>query len=193
MQRRTTVGFLIVVLSLFAAACSGDDGEGTTTTAATEETVTSLGAAGDDSSDTGGDDATGDDDTAAADTTTTSVVGGGDETDGVAVPQFSIVSREEGEEGDTVVVLLDSESYDTLTDIDLQNVVSEVVDDFPPVYEAHVVDREEAAALVVADPAELTEEDQRLLDLYYLVRLEEGFRIVFVGPFEGEGTVILGS
>ncbi|HSF86317.1 MAG TPA: hypothetical protein VLG28_11775 [Acidimicrobiia bacterium] len=189
MQRRTTVGFLILVLvlALIAAACSGDDdGEGTTTTAA-EETVTSLGAASDDTGDASTDD------TAPADTTTTSVVGGGDEVDGVAVPTFSIVSRDEGEDGDVVVVLLDTESYDTLTDIDLQNVVSEVVDDFPPVYEAHVVDSEDVTALVVADPADVDADGERLLDLHYLVRLEEGFRIVFVGPFEDSGTAILGS
>ena len=43
-----------------------------------------------------------------------------------AVPTFSIVTREPGDEGDTVVVLLDPESYDTLTDIDLQNVLEQL-------------------------------------------------------------------
>ncbi len=186
MQFRTRVGFLIAVFAVLAAACSGgDDGEGTTTTA-TEATITTLadaGAAGSGS----------EDDSSSQDTTTTSVVVSDEEDDGVAVPTFSIVSREEGEDGDTVVVLLDTESYDTLTDIDLQNVVSVVVDDFPPVYEAHVVDSEEVTALVVAPASDIDAEAQRLMDLHYLVRLEEGFRIVYVGPFEDTPSAILGS
>jgi hypothetical protein len=185
MQQRTRVGVLIVVFALAVAACSGDDGEGTTTSAVGDP-VTTLATA--ETSDGGsGDDAS------AAGTTTTTAAPGDSENDDPLVPSFSIVSREEGDEGDTVVVLIDPESYDTLTDIDLLNVVSEVVDEFPPVYEAHVVNSPDVAELVIAAPADVDAEGRRLMDLHYLVRLEEGFRIVYVGPFEDTATAILGS
>ncbi len=45
----------------------------------------------------------------------------------------------------------------------------------------------------MADPADIDEEGQRLLNLHYLVRLDEGFRITFVGPFSDSGSSTLGS
>ncbi len=42
--------------------------------------------------------------------------------------------------GDDVTVLLDPTSYDSLTDIDLYDVIFEVVEFFPPVTTLHVVD-----------------------------------------------------
>ncbi len=185
MHHRIRLVVLLAVAVLVVAACSGDDeGEGSTTTS-TEATVTSLsvsddGGAGDDG-----------DDTAATESTTTTTVAS--ESADPAVPTFSIVTREPGDEGDTVVVLLDPESYDTLTDIDLQNVLAVLVEDFPPVYEAHVVDSEDVTELVLAASNELDAEGRRLLNLHYLVRLDEGFRITYVGPFEDVPTAILGS
>lgn len=175
----------VVVLALVVSACSGDDGD-TTTTIASEGATTTIAAAA--AAGGGSDDASSDDSAApsdSAETTTTAAFGE------PVIPEFTIASREPGEDGDTIVVVLDPESYESLTDIDLQNVLSQVVDDFPPVYEAHVVDSEEVAELVLAD--EVDAEGQRLLDIHYLVRLDEGFRITYVGVFEESGTAILGS
>lgn len=184
MHSALRVVFLVTALAVVVGACSGDDdGEGTTTTS-TEATVTSL-------ADAGTDDASNEDTAGSESTTTSSTLAPSD--DEVAIPTFSIVSREPGDEGDTVVVLLDPESYDTITDIDLQNVLSVVVDDFPPVYEAHVVDDEAVTELVVAAAGEIDADEQQLLDVHYLVRLEEGFRIIYVGPFAETPTAILGS
>lgn len=184
MHMRLRLLILLVVVGVVATACSGDEGEATTTTS-NAATVTSLAAA------QPGDGGDADTDSAAGETTTTTLA------EAVPadpeVPTFSIVSREEGEEGDVVVVLLDRESYGSLTDIDLQNVLAVLVEDFPPVYEAHVVDDENVTELVVAAPGDIDEEEQRLLDLHYLVRLDEGFRITYVGPFEDVPTAILGS
>lgn len=186
MHHRIRFVVLIAVAVLMVAACSGDDeGEGSTTTS-TEATVTSLGVSDDNAS---GDDG---DDTAATESTTSTTVASSESAD-PDVPTFSIVTREPGDEGDTVVVLLDPESYDTLTDIDLQNVLAVLVEDFPPVYEAHVVDSEDVTELVLAARSELDAEGRRLLNLHYLVRLDEGFRITYVGPFEDVPTAILGS
>lgn len=175
-----------VAVALIAGACSGDDGSATTTssTAAPEASDTTLTTI---SGSTGGDQGSAN---GTAGTTTTA----GSETSttaAFAVPAFTIVSRTPAEQGDTVIVLLDTESYESLTDIDLQNVLSEVVDEFPPVYEAHVIDSAEVVDFVT-DP-DLDEEAQQLLNVHYLVRLEEGFRIRYLGQFESSGVSILGS
>ena len=107
------------------------------------------------------------------------------------MPAYTILSREVGEEGDTVVVLLDKESYLSLSDIDLANVLTDLVDRFPPILTAHVIDDEAVAEAVLADEA--TEEEQALLDIHHLVRLEDGFRMVFLGPFADLPIAIIGS
>ena len=114
-----------------------------------------------------------------------------DPDDPIQFPEYTIVSREEGESGDTVVVLLDPDSYLSLTDIDLAGVLADVVDRFPPVLTAYVVDDASAVEAVLA--AEPTAEQQAALDAHYFVRLEEGFRMVFTGKFADTPIAILGS
>lgn len=169
---------LLATLAVGFVACSGDDAEEATTTT-TRASVTTL-AGGTTGSTVPGD--------TGASTTTTTEPG---ETGTVAIPRYQILTRQTGEDGDTLVILLDPTSYDSLTDIDLRNIVAEVVDEFPPVLEAHLVDSLDAAAVVLAD--ERTPEQEALLEEHYLVRLEEGFRMVFAGPFESVGVSILGS
>jgi hypothetical protein len=107
-------------------------------------------------------------------------------------PAYAIVSRVETDApGDTVVVLLDAESYTSLTDIDLYDIVAEVVDLFPPISAIHIVD-DVAAVNIVANP-ESTPEEITLIGDNYLVRLEDGFKITYLGPFTASGTAILGS
>jgi hypothetical protein len=109
-----------------------------------------------------------------------------------AFPEYSIARRVASADGrDTVVVLLDPGSYDVLSDVDLHDVLAEVVDRFPPVYTAHVVDSADAVDAVLA--AEPTEEQLQILAEHYLVSLEEGFRVVYRGPFAELGTTVLGS
>jgi hypothetical protein len=170
-------GTLLLVTAL--AGCSGDDAESSTTTTFGAVTATTGGSSGDQSVSTS---------TTAASGTT---IAPGDGTSTATFPRYQIVARETGDDGDTVVVLLDTTSYGSLTDIDLQNVVADVVAEYPPVLEAHVVDSAEAAAIVLDD--DLDEAAQTLLAEHYLVRLEEGFRIVYTGPFESRGVLILGS
>lgn len=107
-------------------------------------------------------------------------------------PSYRIVTRIENDNGgDTVVVLLDTGSVEVLTDIDLYEVVGDMVETFPPIFEAHVVDTLAAAeAVLVEDP---TDEQLQELAEHYLVSFEEGFRIVYQGPFAELGTTVLGS
>jgi len=182
-MKRLPLKSVLVSLVLVAAACSGDGADESSTTVATTTVapVSSLPATGS----TEG--ATTTSAAPSSSVTTTSAAPG----DPVAFPEYTIVSREPGTSGDTVVVLLDKDSYSSLTDIDLANVLADVVDRFPPILTAYVVDDESAAeAVLVASP---TEAELELLNTHYLVRLEEGFRMVFAGPFEDTPVAILGS
>jgi hypothetical protein len=107
-------------------------------------------------------------------------------------PEYAIVDRTETDApGDTVVVLLDDETYTSLTDIDLYDIIAEVVDIFPPVSELHIVD-DVNAANIIANP-DATAEEITLIEDNYLARLEDGFKITYLGPFAASGTAILGS
>ena len=109
-----------------------------------------------------------------------------------AFPEYRIAERIVAPEtGDTVVLLLDPASYTSLSDLDLYDVIADAVDRFPPILVAHVVDSPEAVpAVLLAQP---DEDQELLLANHYLARLEDGFRIVYLGPFEDSGTAVLGS
>lgn len=179
-----------VLLAPLFAACSGDDaGEADVTVSLPDPIVlTSLPASGGDATVppvvtvVGEDGATGT--TPGASTTTA-------EPFLPPPPSYDVVSRTAGEEGDTVIVLLDPSSYTSLSDIDLENIVADVYDRFSPVFEAHIVDDPEAAARLVSGGAAAV--TASALSDHYLLRLEEGFRIVFLGPYEEYGTASLGS
>ncbi len=107
-------------------------------------------------------------------------------------PAYRIVERVPTEgPGDEVVVLLDPSSYDTLTDLDLYDLIAEVVELFPPIATLHVVDDAAAANAVAASDTSTTETPAP--SEHYLARLENGFRIVYLGPFAASGTAVLGS
>lgn len=109
-----------------------------------------------------------------------------------AFPEYRITERiVVPEEGDTVVLLLDPASYTSLSDLNLYEVIADAVDRFPPILEAHVVDSPEAADAVLLE--EPDEDQAAILASHYLARLEDGFRIVYLGPFEESGTAVLGS
>ena len=124
--------------------------------------------------------------TTAATTTTLAALAG------PTFPDYSIARRINAADGrDTVVVLLDPSSYQILSDVDLYDVVADVVDRFPPIFAAHVIDSPEATDAVLAE--EPTEEQLQILSEHYLLSLEEGFRLVYRGPFAELGTSVLGS
>ena len=107
-------------------------------------------------------------------------------------PEYQIGQRSVGEDsGDTAVVLLDTSSYETLTDIDLEEVIADVVQRFPPIATVHVID-DPAAANVVGDPDASDEQIAAISD-HYFARLDDGFTITFLGPFAPAGATVLGS
>jgi hypothetical protein len=104
---------------------------------------------------------------------------------------YSIVKRIDGTNGDTVVVLLDPATYSSLTDIDLLGIIQDVIEAFPPILEAHIVDTREAADAVLAENP--TDEQKAALVENYLLVLEDGINVTFLGPFASFGTDLLGS
>jgi len=104
---------------------------------------------------------------------------------------YQIVRREPlGDLGDAVSVLVAADAT-TLSDLDLFDIITDVVDRFPPIYEVYVVDDPRAADLVFVDAP--TPEEQAVLDEHLLARLVDGYRIVYEGPFADVGSTIIGS
>lgn len=163
---------LVVAMAMVVGSCSSSSEETTTTAPTTTSTTTTIPT-----------------------TTTTTTV----PTTSTTVPQepppfpeYRIIERIiVPETGDTVVLLLDPASYTSLSDLDIYDVIADAADRFPPILAAHVVDSPEAAEAVLLE--EPDEGQERILDVHYLARLEDGFRIVYLGPFEESGTAVLGS
>lgn len=166
---------IFVVVALIGAACTSSQTGGTTTTTFAQTPVTTLGS----------------------DATTTTVAPAESTTSAppaaqITPPRYQIVDRIKGDgTGDTVVVLLDPTSYDSLTDVDLFDIMAEVVELFPPISVIHIVD-DAAAANVVANP-DASDAEIQAIQGNYLARLDNGFTITYLGPFASRGTAILGS
>ena len=165
---------LVTVAAVGAASCTSPDSDGSATSSL-EVSVTTLSAT--QTTDSGGD-------TTTSTTQALKTV--------LTAPAYQIVERIEGEVlGDTVVVLLDPATYVSLTDLDLYDLIAEVVELFPPLSVVHVVD-DPAAANVVANP-DVSEAELQAVSNNYLARLDDGFRVTYLGPFAASGTAVLGS
>ena len=113
--------------------------------------------------------------------------------DQLSAPRYQIVERLPiaNASGDDLVVLLDPTSYESLTDIDLQDLIAEVVELFPPVWSVHVIDDASATSIVI-DP-DASNADLASISDHYLARLDNGFEITYLGPFSSSGSGVLGS
>lgn len=169
MVERTVRILVVATLAVIAAACQNSSAETTTTTTSAlvelpPAPTTTVGPT----------------------TTTLAPI------DELSAPEYQIVRRIPGDGvGDELVVLLDPTSYDTLTDIDIQDLMAEVVEFFPPVWTMHVVD-DQVAVTVVIDP-EATEEALAEVEDHYLAVLTNGVEITYLGPFAESGSGVLGS
>lgn len=169
MIRRQPLVMAIVVTVMVLAACTSDSEPATTTTVAPLTTLPPS-------------------TTTSSPGTTTSLA----PINELSAPRYRIVERIPTEgPGDEVVVLLDPESYDSLTDLDIYDLIAEVVELFPPISVVHVVD-DPAAANVVANP-EASAAERASTTTNYLARLDDGFRVTYLGPFAASGTAVLGS
>jgi len=162
---------MVAAVAIVIVSCSSSSDTTTTTSTTTTTTTTTVPTTT----------------TTTAPTTTTTLP-----QEAPAFPEYRVAERIIAPEtGDTVVLLLDPASYTSLSDLDLYDVIADAVDRFPPILVAHVVDSPDAVEAVLL---EQPDEDQELiLANHYLARLEDGFRIVYLGPFEESGTAVLGS
>lgn len=184
MRRWLSHAGIALLVPVVLVACSGDDESDETTTSTTAAPVTSIATTRTPPT-TSATTTTGS--TAPTTTTTTAATLGG-----IDFPTYTIKQRIEGAAGDTLVILIDPDFDDgTITDIDLQNLLSEVVEDFAPVREAYVVSSEEAAGIVLLE--NLSSDQEAILDQHFWARLEEGFRIIFQGPFESAQPLLISS
>jgi len=170
----TSKTLIVAAAAMVVASCTSSS-ETTTTTTTTAPTSTTTTTAPTTTT------------TTTAPTTTTTVP-----QEAPAFPEYRIDERIiVPETGDTVVLLLDPASYTSLSDLDIYDVIADAADRFPPILVAHVVDSPEAAEAVLLEQPD--EEQELILADHYLARLEDGFRIVYLGPFEESGVAVLGS
>ncbi len=162
---------MVAAVAIMIASCSSSSDTTTTTSTTTTTTTTTVPTTT----------------TTTAPTTTTTLP-----QEAPAFPEYRIAERIIAPEtGDTVVLLLDPASYTSLSDLDLYDVIADAVDRFPPILVAHVVDSPDAVEAVLLEQPDADQEV--ILANHYLARLEDGFRIVYLGPFEESGTAVLGS
>ena len=167
--RATTAAAAALALTVLAA-CSNDDP--TLSTAATDtslESVTTVAAAPD----------------------TTRPRGGSNRTTSTSIREpieisYDIRHREPSDSGDRLVVLIEPGDY---TEIDLSNLVLDIVEENEPVDQLDVVDSQGALHAVIRNPDGLTRQQTR----HYVLRLENGNRVVFLGPYSDLGSFIIGS
>ncbi len=162
---------LLMALSLVAVACDRAS-DATTTTAAAADTTTTTTAP-------------------VTETTTAATVPTTTTTIAPSVIHLEYVVRFKGTTaGKNVVVLQIDEG--TATDVALESLARQAIDEFEPLSELFVVDSEEAIELVRLDPTALTDEEKDILSQHYLLHVKEAV-LAYQGPFADLGEFILGS
>ncbi len=155
---------LTAVLAVVGAACSGDDPE-----LSTDSTIV-----------IGGSDTTVPSDSA---TTTTS---GSDGTSppttlvGETVTEHEVVNEIPNDDGVERHVVIPNGAY---TDVDLENFVIDLIEQYPDLYGAEVFDDAAAAEAFLVPEGERTDEEVALLERHHFVTLTGRARIDFRGPF----------
>jgi hypothetical protein len=174
-----------LLVALFAAvvmvaACSPEEAELTTTTTTTSAETTTTESA-DDSTTTTVEDEGEDDEN------------GGENGDAPtpAISDYEIVVRGSATGGETLWILIEPGDY---TDIDLENLIRELVDESDATLAGiNVFDDRDALEAGRVAPDARTDEEQELVDDHYLVSLVDGAIIRFQGPYEEFGETAVGS
>ncbi|MEX2279502.1 MAG: hypothetical protein WEA76_05380 [Acidimicrobiia bacterium] len=162
----------LLAVMVLIAACSPEEAEltTTTTTAPTESTTTAP--EGDDST------ATTDDDDA-------------DGPSEAAITEYEVVVRSSASAGETLWILIDPGEY---TDIDLENLIRELVDESDVTLQGiNVFDDLVALEAGRIDVDARTDEEQALVDEHFLVSLVDASTIRFEGPYAEFGETAVGS
>ena len=172
---------LIALLAavVMVAACSPEEAELTTTTTTTPTESTTTEPADDSTTttvDEDGEDEDGDEDGDASEPTIT---------------DYEVVVRGSATGGETLWILVEPGDY---TDVDLENLIRELVDESDVTLAGiNVFDDRDALEAGRVDPDARTEEEQELVDDHFLVSLVDGAVIRFEGPYSEFGETAVGS
>lgn len=109
---------------------------------------------------------------------------------GQAVSSHEIVLRESTDDGEILYVLISPGDY---TDIDLENFVGNLVENDEDVSSMEVFDDADALDAYLLDDSEQTAADLVLINEHHLVTLVDRNRIIFRGPYEEMGEIVIGS
>ena len=173
MVRKLIALFAAVVM---VAACSPEEAELTTTTTTTPAETTTTEAADESTSTTVDDDEDEDD---------------GEDEATAAITDYEVVVRGSATGGETLWILIEPGDY---TDVDLENLIRELVDDSDVTLAGiNVFDDREALEAGRIDPDARTDTEQELVDAHFLVSLVDGAVIRFEGPYEEFGETAVGS
>lgn len=173
------------LIALFAAvvmvsACNPEEAELTTTTTTAPAETTTSESADDSTSTTVDDDGESDEN---------------DDEDGdaaaPAISDYEVIVRGSATGGETLWILIEPGDY---TDVDLENLIRELVDESDATLAGiNVFDDRDALEAGRVDPDARTDEEQELVDDHFLVSLVDGAVIRFEGPFEEFGETAVGS
>lgn len=165
---------LLLVLSIALVGCNRESGQDVTTTLPGPTTTTAPPASTTTTSEA----------PAQAEATTTTEAA-------PSVIELAYQVRFKGvTDGRNVVVLQIEEG--TATDVALETLAREALEEFEPLAELHVVDAEEAVELVRLDPASLTDEERSILSQHHLISVRDAV-LTYEGPFADLGEFVLGS
>jgi hypothetical protein len=109
---------------------------------------------------------------------------------GQAVSSHEVVLRESTDDGEILYVVIPSGDY---TDVDLENFVGNLVENDENISSMEVFDDADAVAVFLLDESEQTAADLVLIDEHHLVTLVDRNRIIFRGPYEEMGEIVIGS
>lgn len=155
---------LIALLALVGAACDGDDPQ-----LSTDSTIVTGGG-----------------DTTVPDGTSTTTEPGNDGTSppttlvGETVSDFEIVNEIPNDDGVERHIVIPDGAY---TDVDLENFVIDLIEQFPDLFGAEIFDDATAAEAFLVPEDERTDEESALLERHHFVTLTGRARIDFRGPF----------
>lgn len=167
----------LVAVVILVAACSPEEAEltTTTTTAPSESTTTAPDA----------------DETTSTEAEDDADDGDGDGVSEPAISDYDVVVRSSGTAGETLWILIDPGDY---TDIDLENLIRELVDESDVTLAGiRVFDDLDALEAGRVDSEARTDDEQALVDEHFLVSLVDGAIIRFEGPYSEFGETAVGS
>jgi hypothetical protein len=166
---------VLVALAMVVAACDDDGG----TSLSTSSTVLTGGNGSDSGSTTTAPEAS---DTSSPDTTQASV--------GTTVDSYEVMARESEDEGDILFILIPQATY---TDVDLQNFIGDLLESGTVTWGAEIFDDVTALDAYRKPPGQRSDQEKELIGLHHFASLVEGDTIIYRGPFESSGEVLIGS